>query len=445
MLTADAYVRRSDRRSALEWIIFNTAFGMADGHTGHCTSYCGFASEIGNDYGAVLALDVLLGVPDADLAKLSSVPDPRPTLPTDWFDAGNQHVVLRDRGWATDENTIFSYYCTNTQIDHEHEFCGGFDLYSQGEYITKGRDEFNDYNDEFSLALNKNTLMLLQHPGQTWCRPTPWCSFNQAADDGGQFWHGYQAGLVPLYHSELPSYAAMDTDMTNVYNGGWGDYSKFSGITSASRSLVYLRAAKQLIYYDRGASGADAWAKATYLLTTGPPEFRDRTASWVTRSGKQRVYWTTLRAQTPPRLDATLKDASTANDWEIHSRIKVDGGNVRSARFLSVLQWGPLTFPATAPVPVTSAAGNAFEGTVIGPALVMFMHTWPSTFTSVTYPAMGADTDYVADLKPNTMYSISGAGVASSGKSDSAGVLVFHAAGTGNITVSATSLSNPGR
>src|SRR6202000_2710580 len=132
-----------------------------------------------------------LALPAGDPTSNNPPADPRPSLPTDWYDAGNQHIVARS-GWATKTNTIFSYYCTNAQIDHEHEFCGGFDLYSNGEYITKGRMEFNDYNDEMSSAWNKNSLSLIQFPGQTWCTSNPWCQYWQGGAGGGGWGDGGQ-------------------------------------------------------------------------------------------------------------------------------------------------------------------------------------------------------------------------------------------------------------
>jgi hypothetical protein len=42
----------------------------------------------------------------------------------------------------------------------------------------------------------------------------------------------------------------------------------------------------------------------------------------------------------------------------------------------------------------------------------------------------------VSDLTPNTAYTITGAGAPATASTDSAGVLTFSAAGTGNITIS---------
>ena len=442
-LSADAYVGRTDRREPLEWLLFNSAFGAAYGHPGACTRYCGLANEIGNDYGATLAFDLFVALPADTTLKRDAASDARTGLPTDWYDGGNQHLVVHDRGWTTDANTIFSFYCTNTQIDHEHQFCGGFDLYSQGEYITKGRMEFNDYNDEFSVARNKNSLALSQYPGQTWCRSDPWCSFNQAATDGGQFWHGYQAGLVPLYHSEMPGYVAVVANMTNAYNGGWGEYGKFNGITSASRSLLYLRGSNQVVYYDRGASGANAWEKATYLVATGAPDFGQSAATWLTRSGKQKVYWTALEpAGATPRLDAVYSDADAKDDWEIYGRLQVDAGKVKGARFLSVLQWGPAASVPLKPSLVRSSSGSSFEGALVGSSLVLFMQNWPGDFAGVRYPASGAKTQYISDLAPNTTYSIAGAGAPTNGTADNAGILTFASDGTGDISIGVTGKSS---
>jgi hypothetical protein len=100
-----------------------------------------------------------------------------------------------------------------------------------------------------------------------------------------------------------------------------------------------------------------------------------------------------------------------------------------------VLQWGPSGLTPAAAALVQSTAGQNFDGSLIGSSLVMFMRSWPLAFTSVTYPASGATTHYISDLAPNTTYTISGDGAPASATTDTAGVLVFVAAGTGSITV----------
>jgi hypothetical protein len=388
-----------------------------------------------NDYASSVALDLFIALPGDDPVSDHPPADPRPSLPLDWYEAGNQHIVARD-GWGTNTNTIFSYYCTNTENDHEHEYCGGFSIYANGEYITKGRNEFNDYNNEMSTARNQNVPAYINNPTQTGCTASNGCFEADAAEDGGQLWHGYQAGLDTLYHAELPGYVAAVADSTNSYNGGWGGFGQLNGISGASRSLVYLRGSNQVVYYDRGDSGSNAWDKANYLVTTGAPTISANTATWLTRSGSQRVYWTELEpSASAPTLDTKYTDADAGNDWEIYGRLKVDAGNVGSARFLSVLAWGPASLATPSATRVVSSAGTPFEGALVGSSLVMFLHDWPTAFTSVTYPASGATTQYVSDLTPNTTYTLSAPGAPSTATSDNAGLLSFSASGTGNVTI----------
>jgi len=87
---------------------------------------------------------------------------------------------------------------------------------------------------------------------------------------------------------------------------------------------------------------------------------------------------------------------------------------------------------------VESTAGQSFDGARVGSSVVMFMRDWPVTFTSVTYPASGATTQYISDLQPNMPFQITGDGAPASGHSDSAGVLAFSSAGTGSIRITAS-------
>jgi hypothetical protein len=117
---------------------------------------------------------------------------------------------------------------------------------------------------------------------------------------GGQFSHQDQAGLNgTLLHSELPAYAAAITNSTNDYNGIWYfnspyDVPNFNYVTGASRSLVYLRGTNQIAYYDRAATGTTSLSKALYQVTTGTPTVSGNTGYWLTRSGTQKVYLTSL-------------------------------------------------------------------------------------------------------------------------------------------------------
>jgi len=440
MMTADSYVGRKDRTEALKWLLVNSAFGGPLGKLSHCKFYCGFNAELGNDYGYGLTMDLLISTATPDLIA-SQPPDPRPSLPSDLFNGSfNLHAILRTT--EPGGTALFSTYCPNTLIDHEHQFCGRFDIFSDGEYITKGRTEFNDYNDWMSTSSQSNTISI-QNVGSSVCKDSN-CFMYIVVQGGGQFWHGLQQGFNQITHSELPSYAAFLYNDTPSYNGWWVysspfDVAGYNDVTKVSRSMVYLRGTNQLIYYDRAATHHPS-AKAVFQIATGEPTISGTEATWLTRSGRQRAYFTELLPANVnvSRMDLLPGHEQQKEDWEPAANIKVSAGTPTAVQFLSVLEWGSSSMQKTPTSVVESSAGQSFDGAKVGSSVVMFMRDWPTTFTSVTYPASGATTQYISDLQPNMPFQIKGDGAPASGHSDSAGVLTFSSAGTGSIQISAS-------
>jgi glycosyltransferase involved in cell wall biosynthesis len=433
LMTADSYVGRTDRTNALEWLVLNMSWGGPLGNLDGCTTYCGFAQDISGDAGSALLPDLLISLPAGDpTTKLP--PDPRPLLPPDLYNGSlNQHQIVRN-GWNTPN--FFNYYCSNSLINHEEATCGGFDVFSDSEYITKRRVVFNDYNTQMSVASQSNEMQIINSVGSG--ANGAW---QYAATQGGQFFQGQQAELSTLYHSELPGYAADIVDSTPYYNGWYVfktpyDTPSYNDVHAASRSLIYLRQTSQIIYYDRAATGAAA-PKAVYLNTTGPPAITGNVASWVTRSTTQKVYFSTLLP-----LDGTITkeglvpgSADQPWDWEPFATLRVGAEPSTSKQFLSVLEWGKSSRSKSVTRLVLSNTGQNFDGAMIGSSLVMFMRNWPGALNSTTFPASGATSIYVSDLTPGTTYSVSGAGAPTNCTTDTAGVCQFAAAGTGNITV----------
>ncbi len=143
-------------------------------------------------------------------------------------------------------------------------------------------------------------------------------------------------------------------------------------------------------------------------------------------SGASTGSWTNI----PAGSDQT-------GDWELASALKVTpSGTPLSSQFLNVLEWGSSSFTKTSTNLVQSSSGQHFDGALIGSSIVMFMKT-PTSLLGTTYPASGATTHYIADLTPNTTYTVTGTGAPGSVITDSAGVLKFSAAGTGDITIGA--------
>jgi hypothetical protein len=429
MTFASYFGRNTD---ALLWPILNTAaYGVSNFMT----------SDLVNSTSESLAIDMFISLPSGD-PTANPPADPRPSLPADNYIAGNQNLFART-GWTTNDTT-FATYCNNALASHEHEYCGRFDIFSKGEYITKGQVVFDDdYNGAMADSTNSNLASYLNNPSSTQCASSggSWCYVWQSVQFGGEFDGGSQQGSVTLNHSELPGHVAFNADLANVYNGSAQNshVSTYTGVDAASRSLVYLRGTNQVAYYDRGSTTGNAWDKSLYLTSTGPLKISGNTASWTTRSTAQRAYLTSLlpvgASVADIGLDPLASTYQLANDWEPFSRVKIDAGNIASTRFLTVLEWGSAGASKSTTTLIQSTSGQNFDGALVGSSLVMFMRTWPATLTNVTYPASGATTHYISDLTPNTSYTISGTGAPTSATTDTAGVLTFTAAGTGNITI----------
>jgi hypothetical protein len=392
-----------------------------------------------------LATDMFIALPSGN--PVTSPPaDPRPSLPVDYWDAGNQQEYART-GWTTSD-TAFAVFCANSLMSHDHEYCGRFDIFSKGEYVTKNQVVFDDdYNNAMADSTNSNLVSYLNNPTSTSCTLSPYCVPWASAQFGGQWGQNSQQGSVTPFHSELPSYLAFRADQTGAYNSTTQQSSVLlpyanSNIDSASRSLVYIRGSNQVAYYDRGSTTTNAWDKALFMITTGPITISGNTASWLTRSRRQKGYLTSLLPSgasiSDVGLDPTNRGRAQADDWEPYSRVKIDAGNTASTRFLTVLEWGAAVSSKSTTTLVESSAGQTFDGALIGSSLAMFMRNWPATFISVTYPASGATTHYISDLTPNTTYTISGAGAPANATTDTAGVLTFGAAGTGTITINSS-------
>jgi hypothetical protein len=202
--------------------------------------------------------------------------------------------------------------------------------------------------------------------------------------------------------------------------------------------MVYLRESNQLVIYDRAATRHES-AKYVSQITTGKPTVSGNVASWMTRSGKQKAYLTTLLpvGAALSAVDIPPGGNNQASDWEPFSSIRASAGTPLSARLLTVLEWGAGNLPRTPATLLQSTTGQGFDGARIGSALLLFMRDWPATFRQVTYPASGATTHYIAGLAPNATYSITGAVSAPTATADTGGILVFASTGSGDVTIAA--------
>ena len=412
MLVADSYTGRTDRTSALEWILLNAAPGGPLGTGEGCVgSSCGFTNDIQSEDSGwpiqPIATNMFLALPAGD--PTSSLPsDPRPSLPTDLYNASyNQNQLIRNGWTGGNANSVFSFYCGNTIIDHETATCGRFDVYTGGEYITKGRTTFDDYNPLMSSATQSNEVSIMNITGSG--ANNIW---GYAAGLGGEWFHGQEQDFASLNHSELPAYAADIVDQTNLYNGWWVwgwiyDVPSYNDVTAASRSLIYLRGTNQIVIYDRATTGHAA-AKGFNLNITGNPTVNGNQVNWPTRSGNQQAYFTTLLPSgatvtaTPmviyPSTSAQYSTLKIGTQEQATATCTLGGG--RTSNCTSQVTWSSSN-PAIASVNSTGLITAVSAGSAYIYAYYLGIRSY-GLVTAVTGPSSGiwsntSDTDQEGD------------------------------------------------
>ena len=451
MLTYDTMVGRTDRTNAIEWITYNTARGGPLGTLYNCaaTGNCGFNSNMQFGGGGSSVLDLFLSLGAVDPVAGTLPTDPRPSLPTDIYDASfNQQTIMRT-GWGS-TNTLVAWWMNNSGINHEYNMDGRHDiLYCTSgtcDYVTKGRVIFNDYNVRILAGYNENQLGIYNS-----LNSNPVYGFNVINSYGaGQWPQGGSLSFISSTHSELPTYAAVIGNMTNAYNGTMsnGYFAPAQDVLSASRSMIWLKGGNQFVYYDRDTVGHSASTQYVGEVATGTPTISGSTASWLTQSAAHKVYYTNLLPSGATISNIGLPCPGTPNtncdpgnqswDWEPTAVLETDPpGTPTASQFLTALEWGASGFSKTTTTLVQSTSGQAFDGASVGTSCIMFERAWPVVVTGTSYPASGCTTHYVSDLTPSTLYAVTGAGAPTSATTDTAGVLVFSATGTGSIVIGA--------
>ena len=544
LMDFDTMTGRTDRMNALLWTNMNMSNGGPLGTSYGCANYCGYDLVL-STYPAILGIsaqpDLFISLPTGD--PVSSLPtDPRPSLPTDFYDGSWLQETTSRTGWGSTSSTVY-VWMNNSGINHEYNWDGRYDVFSclsgTCDDVTIGRDIFNqNYNLVQVGGFYQNELGIINST-----LAFPQYGFAIINSEGaGQWPQGAAASFITSQHSELPTYIAVVGNTTNAYNGTpvTSYYATATDVNSASSDRVWIKGTNQIATYDRASVGHAASLQTSNLTVTGTPTIVGTAASWTLPSATQKAYLTNLLpasatmtagtifatiAITGPHsslqqsttmqlavsgnngggptsglenspfsywyssnsgiatVSATglvtgvdlgttqinltymgcyqlavnvtvvsgassgsisLTQTDTTQTWDIFPvavlQVKPPSTPLAS-QFLNVLEWGASGFSKASTTLVQSTSGQAFDGALIGSNLVMFMRAWPTTFTSVTYPASGATTHYISDLTPNTSYAISGAGAPTSATTDTAGVLTFSATGTGNITVGAGSSS----
>jgi uncharacterized protein YjdB len=369
--------------------------------------------------------------------------DPRnaATLPVDFENlsspGGFYHYYGRT-DWTT-AATQFQFGCHTPAQSHADPACGRIDFIRNNEPLITGLggSSNGDWN---AQAPTHQNLPEYQWNSAFDCTQASVdeniCQQGGMTDSG----LGVSSNYV-LASSSSSSYYFGATDATGAYNFGLNGCewcSTAANVNLSQREVVWLKP-DQIFIYDRAETTQNTTFKNFVLDLQTAPAISGNVATMTSTNGQELFVTSLLPGNSS--LSTSALDLSHEPGAPVTALLTDTASTAASVRMLHTIE-GKSSGSATSAALVESTSGTAFDGGLLGSTLVMFMHSRGS-FSSVTYPASGGTTQYVADLNPNTTYTISGSGAPTSGTSDSAGLLTFNAAGTGSITITSAGTTAP--
>lgn len=381
-----------------------------------------------------------------DPATLAPPADPRPALPTLFYDH-SQSTLVGQSDW-TINRSMLHWRCSWNTINHQNADGGLFQFFRKGEFLTKEFSGYDAYGYGQASWLH-NTLALQNHCAAGTPQNLQWFE-TPLWETGSQWMLGADAGDPLTYASGGANYVFTYGDLTTFYNrpSYYTPANAALDILHASRSLLWLKP-DHLIIYDRATSQTAGLFKRFNLCLPAAPSVAARSSggSFLTEtlpSGQRLFINSLLPAAGTVSINSLSNLITTVAEGEpCHYRLTIeDTNNPANIRFLHVLQGADAGESADATTNFQSTSGNAFEGVSVRGAAVLFpVNVLSNNFTSVGYTApAGITNHYLVGLLPNQSYSVtvqtnvgqiqvtvgSGAGVTA----DNAGLLSFDNAGS---------------
>ena len=359
--------------------------------------------RIGSPWGNSYATDPILYFMLLDPTTNSNPSDPRPSMPTTFYDNSMNRVLART-DW-TPTATQFDWHCHWTSINHQSGDGNQFELFRKGEWLVKERSGYaNDgvgYTSEFhnTLALQNNVPNNLQFfEGPT-------------SQRGGQWTNGSAGGDPSVITDIGNNYVYATGDATNLYNrpDQYTPSNSASDILFAVRSIVWLKP-DHVVVYDRAKSQTANRFKRFYLQFVAPPTILGKNATVTTPNG-QKLYLSNLM---PAAAVLTTKVSEAFNGLAqlepTHDQIKIeDPANPSDVRFLNVLQGADGMVIKDPTTLVQSIAGTSFDGAVVKDIAVMFPSVWGGVFTTTTYTVAATVSQHIiTGMTPNANYDVVG-------------------------------------
>jgi hypothetical protein len=365
------------------------------------------------------------GVSDSFLAFMLYDPsapaaaDPRPTFPTQFYDAPQGRIVAHS-DW-TPAGSMFSYKATWTSINHQDNTGGQFELFRNGEWLTKEMSNY-DNNAQGSTTVYHNTLAL-----QNWSAAgTPSLNWDEGSEwtNGSQWMWGASAGDPTTITSNGPGYTYASSDLTNMYNKPdvWSPNLGATDVTQATRSILWLNnvlnnvaSSDYIVVYDRATTQHTGLFKRFNLsLVTAPVTTTGAGGSTIateTMNSGQQLFIQTLLPQNAATSyfngAVNMNPIAELEPTQFIYQVQ-DPANPADTRFLHVLQGANSGAGMVAATYVQSTTGTAFDGASFGSNAVFFPVSTSATFAGTTLPVTAAThTVMIAGMTPGAGYTVS--------------------------------------
>jgi len=379
------------------WFAINAVEGGADALMTHITDPWSWSSTQSILYYMLL---------DPNAAPAT---DPRPGYATVFNDAPAHRIVAHSDWGMT--GSMFDYKASWESINHQDGTAGQFELYRDGEWLTKEMSNYDNNGVGFTTVYH-NTLAL-----QNWCaNGTPnlgWFETGEWAN-GSQWILDENAGDPTTVSSSGTGYVYAASDLTKLYNRPniWTPASGATDITQATRNILWLNN-DYIVVYDRATSVHPNLFKRFNLSLVNTPTIDGHTATETMASGQSLYIQSLLPAA------GTLSSAYAAGNLNPIAELEptqyiltVQDPNLPTdTRFLHVLQGADKNVAMVKATYLVSASGTAFDGAGFGTNAVYFPTSATAAFTTTSFNLpTGTKKLLVAGLKPSTSYGVTVAG-----------------------------------
>lgn len=229
----------------------------------------------------------------------STFTDPRPSM-SPWFFSYNAGTLITSTGsWSSTTGGVFRHYCPRfPQPNHEEGYCGTFDFWLNGDWVTKGiySYAFND-NTNYWTGEAPDTGNMAGY-GNTAPAALPNPNIGEyivdgLANRGGQFNNGYPTGeSINDDYADSSTYTADHLDETGQKN--W--YGPIPGVgaggsqavTAATTDYLWIKP-HYLFAYDRGNVSTPSFMRR-WFMSTGTPTVSGANVSWPSALNKTSNY-----------------------------------------------------------------------------------------------------------------------------------------------------------